>query len=253
MHAVVTRRTMNAARQQETMERARSELVPKLQQAPGFKSLTVIQGEDGIVTVAVLFESKAQAQAFQGDAAGWARTLDELGHRLESQNAGDSARKVVSMQHEQVMEILNRPLAQELLNSNIPARLAYTGRDGSPRVVPIAFHWSGEQFVVCTPPNAAKVPALEADPRVALTIDTNTFPPRVLLVRGTASVEVVEGVPSEYLEASRKFVGAEQFPAFEEQVRGLYKQMARIRIEPEWAKLLDFETTLPSAVEELLQ
>jgi hypothetical protein len=87
MHAVVTRRTMNAARQQETMERARSEFFPKLQQAPGFKSLTVIQGEDGIVTVAVLFESKAQA--FQGDAAGWARTLDELGHRLESQNAGE--------------------------------------------------------------------------------------------------------------------------------------------------------------------
>jgi heme-degrading monooxygenase HmoA len=89
MHAVVTRRTMNTARQQEPMERARSELVPKLQQAPGFKSLTVIQGEDGIVTVAVLFESKAQAQAFQGDAAGWARTLHELGHRLESQNAGE--------------------------------------------------------------------------------------------------------------------------------------------------------------------
>ncbi|MEA2525812.1 MAG: hypothetical protein QOF73_3039, partial [Thermomicrobiales bacterium] len=65
--------------------------------------------------------------------------------------------------------------------------------------------------------------------------------------------EVVEGVPPEYLEGSRKIVGAEQFPAFEEQVRGLYKQMARIRIEPEWAKLLDFETTLPSAVEELLQ
>jgi hypothetical protein len=28
--------------------------------------------------------------------------------------------------------------------------------------------------------------------------------------------------------------------------------MARIAIAPEWAKLLDFETTLPSAVEELL-
>ena len=36
-------------------------------------------------------------------------------------------------------------------------------------------------------------------------------------------------------------------------MRGLYKQMARIAIEPEWAKLLDFETTVPSAVEELLR
>jgi hypothetical protein len=28
--------------------------------------------------------------------------------------------------------------------------------------------------------------------------------------------------------------------------------MARITITPEWAKLIDFETTLPSAVEELV-
>jgi len=31
-----------------------------------------------------------------------------------------------------------------------------------------------------------------------------------------------------------------------------YSRMARISITPEWAKLLDFETTLPQAVEELL-
>ena len=30
------------------------------------------------------------------------------------------------------------------------------------------------------------------------------------------------------------------------------KQMARIRIVPEWAKLIDFETTLPVAVERLV-
>jgi hypothetical protein len=87
---------------------------------------------------------------------------------------------------------------------------------------------------------------------VALTIDTTTFPPHILLVRGTATMEIVDGVPSEYLEASKGYVGEEGMPAFEEQVRGLYKQMARIAIAPEWAKLIDFETTLPSAVEELL-
>jgi Pyridoxamine 5'-phosphate oxidase len=156
------------------------------------------------------------------------------------------------MPHETVSHVLNDPLAQELLRSNIPARLAYTGRDGSPRVIPIAFHWNDAQFVVCTPPHAAKVPALQADPRVALTIDTNAFPPHVLLVRGTAGVEIVDGVPPEYLAASRKIVGEEQFPAFAAQVTKLYEQMARIAIEPTWAKLLDFETTLPSAVERLV-
>ena len=156
------------------------------------------------------------------------------------------------MQHNDVLQVLNDPLAQELLGSNIPARLAYTGRDGAPRAIPIAFHWNGEQFVVCTPPHAAKVKALQTNPQVALTIDTDTFPPHVLLVRGTASVEVVDGVPSEYLGGSRKIVGEERFPAFEEQVRGLYQQMARIAIVPTWAKLLDFETRLPRDVEQLV-
>ena len=92
------------------------------------------------------------------------------------------------MQQAEVMRVLDEPLSQALLRSSIPARLAYTGRDGA-RAIPIAFDWSGAQFVVCTPPHAAKVAALRADPRVALTIDTNAFPPHVLLVRGTASVE----------------------------------------------------------------
>jgi hypothetical protein len=35
-------------------------------------------------------------------------------------------------------------------------------------------------------------------------------------------------------------------------VRALYDQMVLITIEPDWAKLLDFETTLPKAVEELM-
>ena len=156
------------------------------------------------------------------------------------------------MPHDDVLQVLNDPLAQELLRSNIPARLAYTGRDGAPRAILIAFHWTGQQFIVCTPPHAAKVQAIQANPRVALTIDTTTFPPHVLLVRGTASVAVVDGVPPEYLAGSRKIVGDAQFPAFEEQVRGLYDRMARIAIEPTWAKLLDFETRLPRAVEQLV-
>ena len=88
--------------------------------------------------------------------------------------------------------------------------------------------------------------ALAIRPKVALTIDTDTLPPHVLLVRGTASIEVVDGVPPEYLEASKKLVAAEQWQAFEAQVRATYKQQARITIVPEWAKLLDFETRVPT-------
>ena len=156
------------------------------------------------------------------------------------------------MKQEQVTQVMNDPLAQELLTSNIPARLAYTGLDGSPRAIPIGFHWDGTRFVIGTATNAPKMQALRANPKVALTIDTNAFPPHVLLVRGTARVEIVDGVAPEYLERSRKYVAAEQWEAFEQQVSALYREQGRITIVPEWAKLLDFETRLPSAQEELI-
>ena len=144
------------------------------------------------------------------------------------------------------------PLAQKLLHSEFVSRLAYVGPDGYPRVVPVGYLWKDERFVVCTASNAPKVNALQSNPRVALTIDTQTQPPHILLVRGSAAVEVVDGVPDEYLEASRRYVPREQWISFETQVRGLYDRMARISITAEWAKLIDFETTLPIAVEELV-
>jgi len=155
------------------------------------------------------------------------------------------------MRPEQVSEVMNDPLSQELLQSASPARMAYNGTDGLPRAIPIGFLWKDGRIVVCTSSNAYKVKALSANPKVALTIDTEA-PYRALLVRGTASVEIVDGVPPEYLKASRKAMTDEQqYRAFESEVRSLYERMARITIAPEWAKVLDFETRLPSTVEEL--
>jgi hypothetical protein len=155
------------------------------------------------------------------------------------------------MKQEQVTAVMNDRLAQELLNSNIPARLAYTGLDGFPRAIPIGFLWDGTRFVIGTATNSPKMQALRTNPKVALTIDTNTFPPHVLLVRGTARVEIVDGVAPEYLEGSKKYVAPEQWEVFEQQVRALYRQQGRITIVPEWAKILDFETRIPKAQEEL--
>ena len=155
------------------------------------------------------------------------------------------------MKHEQVTQVMNDPLAQELLNSNIHARLAYTGLDGFPRAIPIGFLWNGTRFIMATATNSPKMKALKTNPKVALTIDTDTFPPHVLLVRGTVTVEIVDGVAPEFLEACKKYVGAEMWPAFEAQVRAMYKQQGVIAILPEWAKLLDFETRVPRAQEEL--
>ncbi|TMD40761.1 MAG: pyridoxamine 5-phosphate oxidase [Chloroflexi bacterium] len=156
------------------------------------------------------------------------------------------------MDRRAVLRVLATPLAQKLLHSEFVSRLAYVGPDGYPRVVPVGYLWKDERFVVCTASNAPKVNALQSNPRVALTIDTQTQPPHILLVRGIAAVEVVDGVPDEYLEASRRYIPEQQWSDFETQVRGLYDRMARISITAEWAKLIDFETTLPIAVEELV-
>jgi len=74
----------------------------------------------------------------------------------------------------------------------------------------------------------------------------------VLLIRGAARLELVDGVPDAYVEASRKVTPAEQFESWEQGVRALYSQMVLITIDPDWAKLLDFETTIPKAVENLV-
>lgn len=171
------------------------------------------------------------------------RTIDDVEYVCEG----------VMMQQQDVARVLSDPLAQELMQSNIPARLAYVGPDGFPRAIPIGFHWNGAEFVLCTVPDAPKVSALKANPKVAFTVDTNAFPPHVLLVRGTAAVDIVDGIPPEYLAASRKGVGPDQWDAFEAQVRALYKQMARIKITPLWAKLLDFKTRFPTPIEKLIR
>jgi hypothetical protein len=45
----------------------------------------------------------------------------------------------------------------------------------------------------------------------------------------------------------------EAWDGFDAQVRALYERMTVITVTPEWAKLLDFETTAPAAVERLMR
>ena len=156
------------------------------------------------------------------------------------------------MTKNEITEVLNRPLSQELLARDI-TRLAYVAKDGTPRTIPIAFTWNGEQIVLCTSKNAPKLHSLRANPAVALTIDTEVHPPKILLIRGTVELDPVDGIPEEFLQMNGTYaMSAEQRVEWEREVRSLYDDgMVRIVITPTWAKLIDFETTLPSAVEEL--
>ena len=157
------------------------------------------------------------------------------------------------MTTEEIAEILAKPYAQQLLNGPEPARLAYNGLDGDPRVIPIGFWTDQQRILMATVPKSAKVAALRTNPNVALTVDQGAFPPKVLLIRGTADVEVVAGVPDGYLTAGHKVMTDDQYPEWVAGVQALYDEMAIITITPTWAKLLDFETTIPQAVEDLIK
>lgn len=158
------------------------------------------------------------------------------------------------MQPHEIAEVLNRPLSQELLDRDL-TRLAYIAKDGTPRNIPIGFTWNGSTIVMCTTKKAPKVPALRQNPAVALTIDTEVHPPKILLIRGRAELDFVDGIPDEFLQANSSYeMTPEQRVEWEAEVRSLYHEgMVRIVVTPTWVKLIDFEATLPSAVEELIR
>ncbi|MCC6831741.1 MAG: pyridoxamine 5'-phosphate oxidase family protein [Thermoleophilia bacterium] len=148
---------------------------------------------------------------------------------------------------------LQHPGARTLLASATLLRLAYNGPDGAPRVVPMGFFWDGSRIVVCTAVTAPKVGAMSSRPDVAVTIDVGDTPAeaRSVLLRGRARVDVVDGVPDEFVTASAKALGAHRVPELERRARLTYRRMARISIEPAWARFYDFGAgRLPSFLTE---
>jgi hypothetical protein len=145
------------------------------------------------------------------------------------------------------LALLQDPIAQALLRSRQPARLGYTWTDGSPRVVPMWFTWTGEAIVCGTPPRAPKLKALRSGATVAVTIDDSSeWPYKVLMVRGMVLVEMLDDVVPEYEQSASRYLGPEQGPAMISQMRG--RAMARVSVRPTWAAILDFETRFPSAL-----
>src|SRR5687768_18375910 len=127
----------------------------------------------------------------------------------------------MTVQPNEITEVLNRSLSQELLARDL-TRLAYVAKDGTPRNVPIGFTWNGSEIVMCTTKNAPKLPALRQNPMVAITIDTEVHPPKILLIRGRAALDTVDGIPAEYLKMNGTYqMTPEQRVEWEKEVRSL--------------------------------
>jgi PPOX class probable F420-dependent enzyme len=146
------------------------------------------------------------------------------------------------------LALLKEPVAQELLQSTIPARLAYCGRDGTPRVLPIWFHWTGDVFVLGTRMAAPKVKALSANPNVSLTIDSESFPYKALQIRGTVEIDQIDGIVPEYEMCAKRYLGNKRGQAWIDQLRGAFPPMARIVIRPERVSLMDLAQLYPQLI-----
>lgn len=144
--------------------------------------------------------------------------------------------------------LLDHAVARKLLASAELARVAYVAKDGTPRVLPMMFHWTGEEIVLPTFSGAAKLTALRARPGIAITIDVPGPPPEVLLIRGQAEIVEVDGILPEYAEAHRRYYGEEQGTKNIESMDRPGIRMGRIAVKPSWVGVLDFQTRLPGAV-----
>jgi hypothetical protein len=149
------------------------------------------------------------------------------------------------------VELLQDPVAQDLLYGPYPAHLSYVWKDGTARVVPIAFHWNGKEIIMAGVDSAPKNEVIDGQ-KVTLVIDTYKFPWKVLTIRGTARLEKVTESPVEYAMANEKIMGKE---GIETWLKGLgplmpkIKYFGKITITPEWVRVTDFESRFPEEME----
>ena|SRR5689334_13088650 len=153
------------------------------------------------------------------------------------------------------LRLLDTDQARELLQAAIPVRMAFVAADGTPRIVPTWFHWDGTEIVMATyiagpaigiRHPAARVAALRANPRVALSIDTEASPPQALSIRGSAKVTEIDGLAPEYVASARRYLGEEAAAGMIAAMDQPGTRQARISVRPDWVGLIDFVNRRPS-------
>ncbi len=143
------------------------------------------------------------------------------------------------------VRLLDSEPAQQLLKSTELARVAYVAGDDTPRVLPMLFHWTGEELVFATFHGASKIAALRARPAIAVTIDSAALPPAALLLRGNVTVTDVDGIAPEYVLAQQRYYGPDMAAASAAEADRPGVRMARIALRPTWVGVFDFQTRFP--------
>ncbi|MEV4719741.1 pyridoxamine 5'-phosphate oxidase family protein [Micromonospora noduli] len=144
------------------------------------------------------------------------------------------------------VKLLDTPLARRLLAASLVARLAYTSRDGTPRLIPVNILWTGDELVVGAFAGTYKIRDLSARPDVAVCIDTADGLPEVLMLRGTVTLTEVEGVLPEYATIQRAGMGDEMVNAYLAAIDQPGLRMVRIGLRPTWVGVVDFKERFPA-------
>jgi hypothetical protein len=85
-------------------------------------------------------------------------------------------------------------------------------------------------------------------PDVAITVDRFGPPPDIVLVRGRAVLDEVDGAPDEYEQLQIRDHGQERGAAMIAGIPGSGGRMVRIVVRPTWVSTLDFQTRFPAAL-----
>ncbi|HMO96158.1 MAG TPA: PPOX class F420-dependent oxidoreductase [Tepidiformaceae bacterium] len=90
------------------------------------------------------------------------------------------------------------------------AKIATLNADGSPTMVPVWFEWDGEVARVFTSKNSPKVKRIQADPRVALSVEEPVGVPEAwVTIEGTCSF-TTEGTRELIARLARRYYDPEK-------------------------------------------
>src|SRR5260370_16682721 len=139
------------------------------------------------------------------------------------------------------VDLLQDPVAQQLLQSKSLAHLASNWHDGTPRIVPIGFYWNGQEIVMATATDAPKTKVLRNGAKVAVSIEHDSSPPKILQIRGTVHTDTVEGLAPEYVASARRTLSEGDAQVFLAESARLYPPIPPIFSHPSWSGSLTFQ------------
>jgi hypothetical protein len=106
----------------------------------------------------------------------------------------------ITVQPNEITEELRRPISQELLARDV-TRFGVRRQGWHPPQYPHRVHLERFRDRHVHHEERAEASGLGQNPMVAMTIDNEVHPPKILLSRGRAELDFVDGIPDEFLQA----------------------------------------------------